>query len=76
MLMCRCPDASWNCPANGMVLDSEDVPRIEAQIEAGLEELRQEFDVSARRVATYAVVRWAQRQVLRIVLRGEWNVDR
>ena len=59
-----------------MVLDPEDGPSIEAQIKAGLEELRQEFGVSARRVVRYAAVRGAHRQVPRLVLRGEWHLDR
>jgi len=75
VVTCRCE--KWHrCPMNGMVLKPADSSGIEAQIEAQIENLRQEYGISSRRVFRYAVVRGASRQVPRLVLRGEWKTER
>ena len=75
VVTCRC-EKWYRCPVDGMVLEPANASGIEAQIEAQIEELRQEYRISARRVFRYAVVRGASRQVTRVVLRGEWKRER
>ncbi len=75
VVTCQC-EKWYRCPADGTVLEPADVSRIEAQIEAQIEDLRREYGISARRVFRYAVVRGAPRQVPRVVLRGEWKRKR
>jgi len=75
VVTCRC-EKWYRCPVDGTVLEPADVSGIEAQIEAQVEHLRQEYGISARRVFRYAVVRGASRQVPRLVLRGEWREER
>lgn len=71
---CRCE--KWSrCPADGTVLELVDASGVEAQIETQIEDLRQEYGISARRVFRYAVVRSASRQVPRVVLRGAWRKE-
>jgi hypothetical protein len=72
VVMCRC-EKWYRCPVDGTVLELADDSEIEAQIEAQIEDLRQEYSISARRVFRYAVVRGASRQVPRVVLRGRWK---
>jgi hypothetical protein len=69
---CRC-EKWYHCSADGTVLELVDASGVETQIETQIEELRQEYGISARRVFRYAVVRGASRQVPRVVLRGEWR---
>ena len=54
-VVCRC-EKWYRCPAHGTVLEPVDGAGIEAQIEAQIEELRQEYGISSRRVFRYAVV--------------------
>jgi hypothetical protein len=75
VVTCRC-EKWYRCPVDGTVLEPADASGIEAQIEAQIEELRQEYGISARRVFRYAIVRGASRQVTRVVLRGEWRRER
>ena len=75
VVVCHC-EKRYQCPARGMVLEAADDSKIEAQIEAQIEDLRQEYGASARRVSRYAVVSGAMRQVPRVVLRGEWREKR
>ena len=75
VVTCQC-EKWYRCPADGTILDPADASGIEAQIEAQIEELRQEYGISGKRVFRYAVVRGASRQVPRVVLRGEWKQER
>jgi hypothetical protein len=75
VVTCRC-EKWYRCPVDGTVLEPADASGIEAQIEAQIEELRQEYGISAKRVFRYAIVRGASRQVPRVVLRGEWRRER
>jgi len=72
---CRC-EKWYSCPVNGTVLEPADASGIEAQIERQIEELRQEYHISSRRVFRFAQVRSAMRQVTRVGLRGEWKAER
>ena len=70
----RCQCEKWyRCPADGKLLIPPDDSSIEELIEAEIEDLRQEYGVSSRRVFRYAEVRGARRPVTRVVLRGEWR---
>ncbi len=71
---CRC-EKGWECPANDELLEPEHASNIEAQLEAEIETLRQEYRVSSRRVSLDAVVRGAVRSMPRLVLRGQWKDD-
>jgi hypothetical protein len=75
VVTCRC-EKWYQCPVDGTVLEPADASGIEAQIEAQIEELRQEYGIPAKRVFRYAIVRGASRQVPRVVLRGEWRRER
>jgi hypothetical protein len=74
LVRCRC-DKWYRCPADGIVLEPTDAQGIEAQIEAQIEDLRQEYGISARLVFRHVVVHGALRQVPRVVLRGEWKEE-
>ncbi|MDY7077234.1 MAG: hypothetical protein SXV54_09950 [Chloroflexota bacterium] len=75
LVTCRC-DKWYRCPVDGTMLEPAGVPGIEAQIEEQVESLRREYGVSAKRIFRYIVAHSAPRQVPRVVLRGEWRVDR
>jgi hypothetical protein len=75
VVTCQC-EKWYRCPADGTVLEPADASGIEAQIEAQIEELRREYGISARRVFRHAIVHGAPRQVPRVVLRGEWKMER
>ncbi|HET89575.1 MAG TPA: hypothetical protein ENN99_02395 [Chloroflexi bacterium] len=73
-VICRC-EKWYSCPVHGRVLKPARPSEIESQIEAQIEELRQEYGVSTRQVFRYAFIRSASRQVPRIVLRGAWRAE-
>lgn len=69
---CEC-EKGWGCPSDGLLLMPEDAAHIEAQIEAEVSALRQEYHVTSRRVRIKVVMRGAPRTVPRLVLRGQWK---
>lgn len=71
-ITCDC-EKGWGCPFDGTLLMPEDAPGIEAQIEAEVSALRQEYHVTSRRVGIKVVMRGAPRTVPRLVLRGQWK---
>jgi hypothetical protein len=75
LVTCEC-EKWYACPVDGTVLEPADGSGIVAQIEAQIEELRQEYGIPTRRVFRYAVVHGARRQVPRVVLRGMWREKR
>jgi len=75
VVTCLCEKA-WSCPTDGRLLEPEGPSRISAQIEAQIEDLRQEYGISTWRVFRHAIVHGAPQQVPRVVLRGEWKMQR
>ncbi|MBN1137320.1 MAG: hypothetical protein JXM73_12095 [Anaerolineae bacterium] len=69
---CQC-EKDWRCPSNDVLLLPEDAANIEAQIEAEVNALRQEYHVPSRRLSYNIVMRGAPRSMSRLVLRGQWK---
>jgi len=75
VVTCLCEKA-WGCPTDGRLLEPEGPSGISAQIEAQIDDLRQEYGISTRRVFRHAIIHGAPQQVLRVVLRDEWKMER
>jgi hypothetical protein len=54
-------------------LDTAEATGIEAQLKAEIEELRQEYGISVRRVLYYRLVHGQPQQMQRLTLPREWK---
>jgi hypothetical protein len=71
---CRCEKGPF-CRANQTVFEPATADEIEAQLQNEIEALRQEYQVSGKRINFYYVLRDAPRPERRLLLRGLWKDD-
>ncbi len=69
---CRCEKSPF-CPANGVAKRPETAERIEAQLQAELNDLRQEYQVPGNRISFFQVFNNQPRSERRLLLRGRWK---
>lgn len=71
---CRCEKGPF-CRMDQTVFEPGTADEIEAQLQDEIEALRQEYQVSGKRVNFYYVLRDAPRPERRLMLRGQWKDD-
>jgi hypothetical protein len=71
-IWCQC-EKGWACPANRMLLEQAPPDEIDRQLWEEVGALRQEYDVSPRKVSIYNIVRGMPRPASRVTLRGPWK---
>jgi hypothetical protein len=69
---CKCEKGSW-CPSNRIVKRPETADRIESQMQAEINALRQEYQVAGNRVSFYQILNNVPRPERRLLLRGRWK---
>jgi hypothetical protein len=69
---CRC-EKGWRCPVNRTLLEPDSPDEIDYQLWTQVGALRQEYDVSPKKVNIYSVVRGTARPTSRLTLRGAWK---
>jgi hypothetical protein len=69
---CQC-EKGWRCPVNQTLLEPAPSDEIDRQLWGEVGALRQEYDVSPRKVRIYDVIRGMPRQASRLILRGPWK---
>jgi hypothetical protein len=71
---CQCEKGSF-CRVNQTVFEPRTADGIEAQLQAEIEALRQEYQVSGKRISFYYVLHDVPRPERRLLLRGQWKDD-
>jgi hypothetical protein len=71
-IWCRCEKGA-RCASFQILMRPESVERIEAQLQAEINELRQEYEVAAGRVSYYQILNNVPRPERRLLLRGRWK---
>lgn len=69
---CRCEKGSF-CPSDQVLKRPETADRIEAQLQAEINDLRQEYQVAGNRVSFFQVLYDRPRPERRLLLRGLWK---
>ncbi len=69
---CRCEKGA-RCPSFQVLKRPESVERIEAQLQAEINALRQEYEVASGRVSYYQILNNLPRPERRLLLRGPWK---
>jgi hypothetical protein len=69
---CRC-EKSWMCRVDQTLLDAAPADEIDRQLWGEIGALRQEYDVSPRKLSVYNIIRGTPRPTSRLVLRGPWK---
>jgi hypothetical protein len=71
---CQC-EKGWYCPAHGRRLKPDPPNEIDHQIWGEIIALRQEYDVSPRKVQVYDVIRGVPRPTSRLILGSRWKMN-
>lgn len=71
---CQCEKGPF-CQVNQTVFEPRTADRIEAQLQAQIEALRQEYQVPGKRINFYYVLHDVPRPERRLLLRGQWKND-
>jgi hypothetical protein len=69
---CRCEKGSF-CPSDQVLKRPETADRIEAQLQAEINDLRQEYQVAGNRVSFFQVLSGRPHPERRLFLRGLWK---